>query len=391
MIRDIGGLPEPDREALQHSAQLKAFIAADIKAHGGWIPFAKMMEHLLYAPGRGYYAAGATKFGAAGDFVTAPSMSPAFAKTLARAVVQSDAVGGPLTILEPGAGTGALAAQLLRHWHSAGVAVARYLILEPSPHLQAVQAETLTAQVPELLSQVAWVSDVPEGFEGTVLANEVLDAMPIHLFVRGRMGWLERGVSLDASGSFDWKDQDLGPILPRETFTAFENLPEGYLLELGLSAQAWIRHLGARMLRGTVLLIDYGFPAREFYHPSRAMGTLMCHYRHFAHADPFYCPGLQDVTAHVDFTAIGRCLMESGFGLKGYATQAEFLLNHGLLESLVDLGEPGSVRWLAASTALQKLVSPAEMGELFKVIWAQKEARPTHAERVLAQLGIEHD
>jgi len=322
------------------------------------------MELALYAPGLGYYAGGAAKFGAAGDFVTAPEMTPLFGRTLARtaeAVLRE--TGGDM--LELGAGSGRLALDLLRELETRQTLPTHYRILEPSPDLQARQRALLAAEAPHLLPRVSWLERLPERFRGLILANEVLDAMPVHL-LRWREGALfERGVIWQAD-EFAWLDRPLtdGPL-----WLAGQILDPGpdYLSEINLVAPAWIASLGQCLEHGAMLCFDYGFPRSEYFHPQRYMGTLRVHYRHHSLDDPFYLPGLCDLTAHVDFSAVADAACASGLDLLGYTSQANFLLNAGLLE-LMQRMTPGSIDYLRAATAVQKLLQPSEMGELFKAI-----------------------
>lgn len=357
-------LPLPDPDALIHCRRVRAHIQADIAQAGGWIPFARYMELALYAPGLGYYAGGAAKFGAAGDFVTAPEMTPLFGRTLARtaeAVLRE--TGGDM--LELGAGSGRLALDLLRELETRQTLPTHYRILEPSPDLQARQRALLAAEAPHLLPRVSWLERLPERFRGLILANEVLDAMPVHL-LRWREGALfERGVIWQAD-EFAWLDRPLtdGPL-----WLAGQILDPGpdYLSEINLVAPAWIASLGQCLEHGAMLCFDYGFPRSEYFHPQRYMGTLRVHYRHHSLDDPFYLPGLCDLTAHVDFSAVADAACASGLDLLGYTSQANFLLNAGLLE-LMQRMTPGSIDYLRAATAVQKLLQPSEMGELFKAI-----------------------
>jgi hypothetical protein len=397
-------LPIPDNEALSHSSMLVEYLKKSIQSQSSWLSFAEFMQGLLYAPGLGYYAAGAAKFGSAGDFITAPELSPLFGRSIAQFVAPSlQSISGGC-ILEPGAGTGRLAATLLQELQRVNALPDRYLILEPSPSLQAIQLSHLTQCIPSLVERVEWVHAMPEKLRGIVIANEVLDAMPVHLMVTTEQKgvYLERGVTIDSDEEhFTWLDR---PCSQHLNLLALKHLPNdkdlalepGTVFELGLPAEAWCRSLADKLQEGQIILIDYGFPAREFYHPQRRNGTLMCHYRHHAHDDPFLYPGLQDVTAHVDFTAVARALCEQGLHLDSYQTQAAFLLGAGVLET-IQLGlEPGSVAWLKETTALQKLLSPAEMGELFKVIIASRGmvARQdtafssTSHQRIEQQLGL---
>lgn len=370
----------PDAAALAHSDRLGALLRARIDAAGGWIDFAQFMEGLLYTPGLGYYAAGAARFNQAGDFTTAPEISPLFGRTLARAIAPVLQSVDAACLLEPGAGTGQLALALLPALAAHNAVPARYLILEPSPALREQQAATLAALTEDLRARVEWVDAFPADFRGVVLANEVLDAMPVHLFMRqqqgvGRttQGLLERGVAIGAGGQFVWSERPAAdPWQTRLARTALA-LPPGAVFEWAATAHAWCRTLAERLLEGAVFLIDYGFAEREFFHPQRQSGTLMCHYRHHAHGDPFFMPGLQDVTAHVEFTSVAAALAGEGLQLVDFDSQGAFLLGQGLLQTLAEDLEPGSVAWLRQTSALQQLVSPAEMGEVFKVLVAMRD------------------
>lgn len=357
-------LPAPDPQAAAHSARLAAHIAQAIAAAGGWLPFARYMELALYAPGLGYYSGGAQKFGPAGDFVTAPELTPLFARSLARTVAPLMAASAP-RIIEAGAGSGVLAADLLAELARFDGLPERYAILDLSGELRLRQAETLQARVPELAGRVDWLDRMPEAFSGVVIGNEVLDAMPVHLVSWQADGMRERGVMVE-DGRFAWSERPAGGAL----LQAAQRLPvrPPYQSEINLAARAWVRQWGSILDRGALLLIDYGFPAVEYYHPQRDQGTLMCHYRHHAHGDPFHIPGLTDITAHVDFTAVAEAGLEGGLSLLGYTSQAQFLLASGLLELLAETGPTDQVAYLRAASAVQKLTSPAEMGELFKVM-----------------------
>lgn len=361
-------LPSPTADALAVSAALSRHISASIDAAGGWIGFDRFMDLALYTPGMGYYAGGAQKFGAAGDFLTAPELCPAFAQTLAGQIAQLLVLSGP-QIIEVGAGSGQLAADLLLELELRGVLPERYGILELSGELRARQCETIGRQASHLLPRVLWLDRLPAHFDGLVLANEVLDAMPAHLVLWNREAIAERGVAVD-NGQFAWRDRPAsGRLLERAQALAAEcEIVPDYLSEISLAAPAWVAQWAVVLGRGALLLIDYGFPRREFYHPQRCAGTLMCHYRHHAHGEPFYLPGLQDITLHVDFTAIVEAGCEAGLDLLGYTTQSSFLFNCGLTEILARTSVGDSLCYLPLANAVQKLVSPAEMGELFKVI-----------------------
>ncbi len=361
-------LPAPEAEALACSDALSRHIADEIAGTGGWIGFDRFMERALYTPAMGYYAGGARKFGAAGDFVTAPELCAAFGQTLAAQVAQLLALSAP-RIIEVGAGSGQLAVDLLGELERRGALPDSYAILELSGELRARQGEKLAARAPHLLPRVSWLERLPTHFDGVVLANEVLDAMPVGLVVWHGDDIAERGVAVD-DGRFVWRERPAtGALLAKARAVAADReLPPGYLSEIPLAASAWIAEWAAVLGRGALLLIDYGFPRREFYHPQRHAGTLMCHYRHHAHGEPFYLPGLQDITAHVDFTAIVESACGAGLELLGYATQANFLFNCGLTEVLARTPTDDPRSYLALAGAAQKLISPAEMGELFKVM-----------------------
>ena len=361
-------LPAPSPDALAFSDALKRRIIDEIEAADGWIGFDRFMELALYAPGMGYYSGGAQKFGAAGDFVTAPEISSAFSQTLATQAVQVMALSAP-QIVEVGAGSGRLAADLLLELERRNALPERYAILDLSGELRARQRATLGQRAPHLLDYVHWLDRLPETFDGLVLANELLDAMPVHLVLWHDAAILERGVSTK-NGEFVWSDRPAtGRVLEKAQAIADEfALPPGYLSEVCLAAADWTASWASILNKGALLLIDYGFPRHEFYHPQRATGTLMCHYRHHAHGEPFLLPGLQDITAHVDFTAIVEAGFNAGLELLGYTTQATFLLNCGLTDILARTPAEDLMRYLPLAQAAQKLISPAEMGELFKVI-----------------------
>ena len=361
-------LPAPSPDALAYSDALKRRIIDEIEAGDGWIGFDRFMELALYAPGMGYYSGGAQKFGAAGDFVTAPEISSAFSQTLATQAVQIMALSAP-QIIEVGAGSGRLAADLLLELERRNALPERYSILDLSGELRERQRATIAQRAPQQLDRVVWLDRLPERFDGLVLANELLDAMPVHLVHWEDSAILERGVSI-TKGEFAWADRPAtGRVLEKAREIAEEfALPPGYLSELCLAAADWTASWGRILGTGALLLIDYGFPRHEYYHPQRDTGTLMCHYRHHAHGEPFLLPGLQDITAHVDFTAIVEAGFNAGLELLGYTTQAAFLINCGLTEVLARTPTEDLLRYLPQAQAAQKLISPAEMGDLFKVI-----------------------
>jgi SAM-dependent MidA family methyltransferase len=358
-------LPEPSADARAHSERVAAHIRGEIARAGGWIGFARFMELALYAPGLGYYMAGARKLGAEGDFTTAPELGALYGHTLARAA--ADALAAPDDeILEIGAGTGALAASLLEELERIGRLPRRYLIVELSPELRARSRDTLAARVPHLMERVAWLNGLPPAVSGFVIGNEVLDAMPVHI-VRVQAGAIEEaGVALGANHAFEWAYRPAAGELARAAQAL--DLPDGNVTEIGLVASAFVTSLARTIEHGVALFVDYGFPRREYYHPQRNRGTLMCHYRHRAHADPFFLPGLQDITAHVDFTAVADAARAAGADVLGYTTQAQLLLNCGLTDVMSRVPAEDAKRYLPLAAAANKLTSPSEMGELFKAI-----------------------
>jgi len=362
-------LPVPSADALAHSQRVTAHLRALIEDAGGWIPFSRYMEAALYTPGLGYYAAGAMKFGAAGDFITAPEMTPLFGRTLAHAIAPVlMETGGE--VLELGAGSGRLAADLLGELDRLGALPARYCILEVSADLRQRQQETMAREQPQLAGRVQWLDALPEHFNGVILGNEVLDALPVELVHWTEAGPQVRGVVLDGD-AFAWQDRSIADPVLRARADALALSP-GYVSEINLAADALVASLGQCLDRGLILMIDYGFSASEYYHPQRHMGTLRVHVRHHALDDPFYLPGLADLTAHVDFSAVARAGMAAGLELAGYTSQASFLLNSGLTELLMQTPPTEAAAYLPQANAVQRLVSPAEMGELFKVIGLSK-------------------
>ncbi len=361
-------LPVPPAEAIAHSERLQAHLASQMKTAP--LPFSAFMADLLYAPGLGYYSAGATKLGAGGDFVTAPEISPLFSHCLARqcADVLQSISGGEL--LEFGAGRGVMARDILLELARLGLLPNRYLIVEVSADLRQRQQETLADLPADLASRVVWLEALPAQFSGVVLANEVLDAMPVTLWRKHANALSEMAVAVTENGDFTWAElpanaalQDWFAALPPALKTDW---PDDYLSEFHPLQAGWLQSIGRMLQRGVVLLVDYGFPRHEFYHPDRSRGTLMCHYRHHSHPDPLVLPGLQDVTAHVDFTAVAEQAQAAGMDVLGYCHQAGFLQSLGILElAMQDTDEQAQ---LIAAQELKRLLMPHEMGELFKVI-----------------------
>jgi SAM-dependent MidA family methyltransferase len=363
----MSSLPPPSADAASHSQALAEHIASVIAAEGDWIAFSRYMDLALYAPGLGYYSAGARKFGSEGDFVTAPEISPVFGQCIARQAMQVlDAVGGE--VLELGPGSGALAADVFAAMRDAGKAPSRYRLLEVSPDLRERQRETLGRRFPGEIGRFEWVDTLPDSIRGIVVANEVLDVVPFALVRRDRDEWYERGVSLSEAG-FAFEDRPLADgELRRRAMHVFPPGDYEYVSEISLAGEALVRTVASSLEAGIALFIDYGFSEHELYHPQRSMGTMRCHYRHRFHGDPFFMPGLQDITAHVDFSAMARAAEAGGAEVHGYTTQAYFLISSGLTEILSGMDANVTVERVKATSAAQRLVSPAEMGELFKVL-----------------------
>ncbi len=377
-----GALPEPPAQAAQASRELAARIADAIGRAGGWIGFDRYMALALYEPRLGYYAAGSRKFGAEGDFVTAPELSPLFGQCVAAQCAHWFG-SAPPRIVEFGAGSGALAAELLASLDAIGEAPERYEIVEVSASLRERQRELLARRVPALLGRVSWLDALAPRIEGVVVANEVLDAMPVRLFRWSDGVVHERGVACTPAGGFAFADRPADDAFAervrRSVGPAWGEgvAPRGdYVSEIGEQAAGWVATLAERLARGAMLLFDYGFPRAEFYHPHRSTGTLQCHYRHRVHGDPFLWPGLQDITAHVDFTAMAKAAESAGAEVVGYTTQAHFLISCGLAV-LVSEGDPGmTLSRLKATSAVLRLINPQEMGEIFKVLGVARGVSP---------------
>ncbi|WP_449392919.1 class I SAM-dependent methyltransferase [Eoetvoesiella caeni] len=445
------GLPSLDPDSTAHAKAVERYLVEQIEqAPWGFMPFEQWMSLALYAPGLGYYAAGNTKFGGAslgaapqppsgdfttaqptrkslglvvqppdgdfttaqptrkslgsvvqppdGDFTTAPELTPLFARVVGGQVGQVLRACGSLRVLEFGAGSGAMAAGLIPALREQGIEP-EYQILEVSADLRARQQQRLE----QFGSAVTWLDELPTSFVGCVLANEVLDAMPVTLFrwddtgnvlelgvtlghshtqeddislrhrraggVEASQGHahLEDGLNTDNATPFLLAERLARPELAQAVAKRMPPLPE-YQSEINLQAEAWVRQLGSWLEKGAALLIDYGFPQGEYYHPQRTAGTLMCHFRHHAHTQPLIYPGLQDITAHVDFTAMADAALEGGLDVLGYTSQARFLMNAGLPELLAHLDPEDIANYAPTVSAVQKLISEAEMGELFKVL-----------------------
>ncbi len=364
-------LPQPDADAIAHSTRLVAAIVARIEESGGMIGFEEYMRMALYEPGLGYYSGNAIKFGACGDFVTAPEISPLFGASLARQAAALIEQGCGARILEFGAGSGSLCGHVL----TALPELERYLILDLSGELKLRQQNYLgNCLSPEQFAKIEWLSGLPEGFDGIVLANEVLDAMPVHMLLK-QDGWLELGVGYDGQ-RFDWQTFAPGARV-LEAIQGVESrlgeFPQDYRCEVNLNFGPWFRALAQSCERAAVVIIDYGYEQDEYYHPERRRGTLDCYYQHRSHSDPLVYPGLQDITASIDFDACADAAVASGFGILGLVSQRQFLLGNGLLELAQQQSEDSDIeKQLALSQQVKTLTMPDEMGSRFKVLALQK-------------------
>ncbi|VAX13878.1 SAM-dependent methyltransferase, MidA [hydrothermal vent metagenome] len=370
--KSLSSLPQPSADAQTLSAELSAKITAAIAAAGGSLPFWKYMNMALYEPGLGYYSAGSHKLGAAGDFVTAAEISELFSRSLARvsqSVLNTVEKG---EILEVGAGSGVMAATILAQLAADQTLPEHYHILELSADLRQRQQQTINKRVPELAARVHWCDQLPENFNGLILANELLDALPAHRFMIEAGEPRELSVRCHAD-DFIWQTQPGSERLisrVREIEKDNGNFVDGYISEILFAAEDWITAAAKSLTSGMILLLDYGQPRSVYYHAQRDRGTLSCHYRHRMHDDPFFYPGLQDITAHVEFTAIADAALAAGLGVTGYTTQAHFLLGSGITDWLAQ--ETDRLRQLDYSNQIKKLTLPGEMGETFKVMGLTK-------------------
>ena len=368
MNNALARLPEPSPDAKAVSDALQERIASEIRAGGadGWMSFARFMGLALYTPGLGYYAGGSRKFGAEGDFLTAPELTPLFGQALARQIAQIMRASSAV-VMEAGAGSGKLAADLLLALDALGCRPEQYQILELSGELQARQHETIASLAPQFLSRVRWLDELPSSFSGCILGNELLDAMPTHKVTWREDGIREIGVSLDADGRFTYAERTAEVHLA--ALAAALDVSAPYRSEIGLAARSWVSEMTRRLHSGALLLIDYGLPRHEYYHPQRDGGTIRCHYRQRTHDDPFWWPGLSDITAHIDFTAVAEAAHDASANVAGYTTQAAFLMNCGIADLLAARQQSDDAAAIARATgALNLILSPNEMGELFKVI-----------------------
>lgn len=376
LSHQVQSRPETQAVALETERRLRALIVAEIAAQGGLLPFDRFMELALYAPGLGYYAAGSTKLGPGGDFVTAPEISPLFGACLAMQCAEVLGKIGGGEILELGAGTGALAVDVLSWLQRMDALPERYAILEPSPDLRDRQRSLIAERIPELAHRCFWLDRLPKGLRGLVLANEVMDAMPVHRFRIGLQGQAleifvcerDGGIAETAAESRSRRLADAVAGLR----TAGLALAPGFSSEINLRLAPWMRAIAGSLDTGLLLAIDYGYPATVYYSPERSMGTLMCHSRHRSHSDPYRHIGLQDITAHVDFSAAARAGAEAGLALAGFSPQAQFLIGCGIDELVAELTR-NEAPDLDLMLGVKQLMLPSAMGERFQVLGLAKD------------------
>ena len=376
MMQASLSLPATDADSTAHSRRVADAIGQRIDAAGGSISFGDYMQQALYAPGLGYYTAGNRKFGADGDFVTAPELSPLFGRVVARqCVAVLDALGGG-DVLELGAGSGRMAADMLRLMADLDRLPASYSILEVSPELTERQRDYLADAIPAHAARVRWLDRLPTDFRGVIVANEVLDALPVERFVRRESGAGELRVVRDGDG-FAASTAPASPALEAALAELEASLdaplPVGYRSEICLALPDFVAGLATSLAAGAVLLLDYGLERRSYYAADRSGGWLRCHFRHRVHDDPFVLPGVQDITAWVDFTAVATALADAGLDIGGYVTQAQFMLGGGLAEELADIAERPPDEQAELSGQVKLLTLPGEMGEHFKCVFATRD------------------
>lgn len=364
-------LPVPDQESLAHSERVASLIRSEMVAAGGRLPFERYMDLALNAPGLGYYRGPQRRFGREGDYVTAPELSPLFGRCVARQVGEIlEQVGGD--ILEVGAGSGRLCAQVLNSLGGGKARSWRYRILETGASLRQQQRQTIESAAPAHAGRVVWDDDLPApGFCGVVICNELLDALPARRFRKVRGEILEACVAW-RKRRFEWcyepaLDSSLAPLVEEVEIQCGQPLAEGYTSEVGPQRTAWVHSVGNRISRGALLLFDYGYPRCEYYHPRRTLGTLTCFFRHRAHSDPLVLPGAQDISVHVEFSSVAQAARSAGLEVAGFTPQAQFLLASGILDSCREM-QPGTRDAIMLTGQIKRLTLPGEMGELIKVM-----------------------
>jgi SAM-dependent MidA family methyltransferase len=382
-------LPSPSPEAVAHSAKLSALIQAEIIANSGAIPFDRYFELCQYAPGLGYYSAGLRKFGAGGDFVTAPELGDVFARCLAHSILPTLRACAAPCILEVGCGTGAMAADILQSLAQSDALPERYLMLERSADLRARQQQTLAARVPELLARVQWLDAPPDcAWSGVILGNEIIDALPAKRFEITAQGAQELCVQSQAQGFAYCLGANLALVKARLGDACFAQLAPGYRSEIHAQLGPWLAGICAHLQQGLVLLFDYGYPRRSFYLPERGNGTFVCHYQQRMFDDPFWYPGLVDFSCSVDFTALAEASLDAKLELAAYLSQAEFLLEGALPAVLGNLAKLSERERLNITRQVRMLSLPGEMGERIQLMAFARELPESARAPVLQRFGL---
>ncbi|MCX4188441.1 class I SAM-dependent methyltransferase [Methylophaga sp. OBS4] len=367
-----------DPVAQQHSNELQALICQQIEVGGGHISFAQYMQLCLYQPGLGYYSAGSHKLGQGGDFTTAPEITPLFAMSLAHHVHDALQQTTGKQVLEFGAGSGRLAADMLKQLDQLKSLPQQYLIIEASADLRQRQQQHISKAVPEYADKVRWLDTLPAKFNGVIVANEVCDAMPVHLLQFTEEHVFERCVTRKA-GEFDWLDTDItdARLCQKAEHIRATIGPRHYLTEVNLFAEDWIRSIAANLEQGAVFIIDYGYPFAQYYHADKSQGCLRCYYRQQGHDDPLILQGLQDITSHVEFTSLAEAAVSGALDVAGFHEQGEFLIAANITDIAASFqSHTDALSWLKASAALKQLLLPEQMGHNFKVLSLTKALEP---------------
>lgn len=366
-------LPEPDSIAQQHSNELVSLIKKHIVDSGGKIDFAHYMNLCLYAPGLGYYSAGSHKLGKQGDFTTAPEISSLFSRTLAKHIQDVFNRMNTATVLEFGAGTGKMAVDILRQLERDDALPETYFIIEASADLRQRQEELVYQSIPHLADRLVWLDHMPDSFIGVILANEVCDAMPVHCLHVKNNHVFQRYVGLN-NNEFVWCDADIDndDLAARANNIQALNAGTNYITEVNLTAEAWLASLAERLIQGAIFIIDYGYPQTDYYHPQRNTGTMMCYYQHQGHDNPFILQGLQDITAHVDFTALAQSAFDNGLDVAGFQAQADFLIAGDIALLIAENNSEDGIESMKLANELKQLTLPSAMGETFKVLTLTK-------------------
>ena len=366
----MSSMPKAPQNEIDLSEQLKTKIIQFIHSNQGWMSFDRFMDFALYDPELGYYTGALRKFGEKGDFVTASEISNFFAKTLCiqfKEIFQSVSK----SIIEIGAGSGQFALQVIQSLSSDHENINHYFILEISPSLRKQQYELLTKNLPShLFSKIQWIDEIPKEYEGIIFCNEFLDALPVELIKKDSGMYYQKGIGIE-NDLLVWKEKPIDDISNYEEID-LKNLPDDYVAEYPLYIKNWLKKISQSLNKGIVFIIDYGFNQREYFHEQRSQGTLMCHFKHYAHDNPLIQVGIQDITTHVNFSYVAREASKLGLNITGFISQANFLINCGILNLLETINLEDRALYMKSVSEVQKLLSPSEMGDLFKVMTLEK-------------------